>query len=321
MKNFAILLLALMLLAGVATAQHHPMAMPTSTTAHLEVVNDSGSEVLTVRLGPLDLPAHAGHMAVAQPAPMTLEIPFDGWLTAYHPRLVDAGGKVLPSRMLHHVAFWNTGRSDFLCPNKLEHIFGAGGEMNEWPAQPGVGYRVHPGDKISVTSMFHNPTATGYPAVFLEVKVEYKTAAGAQLASVYPAWFDVQACGDSAFDLPAGPSVRTGSFTLNFSGKLLGVGGHLHDFGQGLMLADDSHHQTIADLPATTDKQGHLLSTPIKLFFDRGGYPLAQGQVLTVSAKYENPTGQAIPEGAMGIVVGYFLPDDGGEMAKLKRAP
>ncbi|HXZ28108.1 MAG TPA: hypothetical protein VEG08_08955 [Terriglobales bacterium] len=319
MKNSAILLLVVTLLAGGAAAQHHPMAMPVSTTAHLEVVDDAGSEVLSVRLGPLDLPAHAGHMAVAQPAPMILEIPFEGWLTAYHPRLVDAAGTTLTGRMLHHVAFWNTGRSDFLCPNKLEHIFGAGSEINDWPAQPGVGYRVHPGDKIRITSMFHNPTDTSYPAVYLEVRVEYKTAAEAQLASVYPAWFDVQACGDSAYDLPPGVNVHTGSFTLSFSGKLLGVGGHLHDYGKGLTLADDSSQDTIADLPATTDKHGHLLSTPIKLFFDRGGYPLARGQVLTVSAKYENPTGQAIPEGAMGIVVGYFLPDADAEMAKLKR--
>ena len=320
MKNFPIALLAVTLLAGLAVAQHqHHMAMPVSTTARLEVANDSGAGVLTVHLGPLELPAHSGHMAVAQPKPMLLEIPFDGWIVAYHPRLVDEQGNTLPGRMLHHVAFWNTGRPDFLCPNKLEHIFGAGSEMNDWPAQPGIGYRVRPGDRVSVTSMFHNPTDTSYPAAYLEVKVEYKTVAEAKLASVYPAWFDVQACGDSAYDLVPGLNVHTGSFTLAYSGKLMGVGGHLHDYGKGLTLADEGSKDTIADLPATSDAQGHLLSTPIKLFFDRGGYPLAQGQVVTVSAQYQNPTGQAIPEGAMGIVVGYFLPDDAAQMAKLKR--
>ena len=320
MKNLLTALFAVTLLAGAAAAQHqHPMAMPVSTTAKLEVANDPGAEVLTLRVGPLDLPAHAGHMTVAQPAPMILEIPFNGWIIAYHPRLVDGLGNPLPNRMLHHVAFWNTGRSDFLCPNKLEHIFGAGGEMNDWPAQPGIGYRVRPGDKIRITSMFHNPTDASYSAAYLEVKVEYKTAAEARLASVYPAWFDVQACGESGYDLPAGVNVHTGSFTLAYSGKLLGVGGHLHDYGKGLTLADDSSKEVIADLPPKTDAQGRLLSMPIKLFLDRGGYSLALGQVLTVSAQYENPTGQTIPEGAMGIAVGYFLPDDAAQMAKLKR--
>ncbi|HYX69976.1 MAG TPA: hypothetical protein VE825_12640 [Terriglobales bacterium] len=320
MKNILIALFCVALLASAAAAQHqHHMAMPVSTTAKLEVGNDAGAEVLTLRLGPLDLPAHADHMTVAQPAPMILEIPFDGWIIAYHPRMVDGLGNPLPNRMLHHVAFWNTGRSDFLCPNKLEHIFGAGGEMNDWPAQPGIGYRVRPGDKIRITSMFHNPTDAGYSAAYLEVKVEYKTVAEARLASVYPAWLDVQACGESGYDLPPGVNVHTGSFTLAYSGKLLGVGGHLHDYGKGLTLTDDSSKDVIADLPPKTDAQGRLLSMPIKLFLDRGGYPLALGQVLTVSAQYENPTGQAIPEGAMGIVVGYFLPDDAAQMAKLKR--
>jgi TonB family protein len=269
-----------------------------------------------VRLGRVNLPAKAGHFAVAQPAPLFLEIPFDGWITAYHPQLVDAQGNRLPSRMLHHVAFWNTGRSDFLCPNKEEHIFGAGGEMNDWPALPGVGYRVLKGDRIRITSMFHNPTETGYPEVYMQVVMEYVPKKEGELKSVYPAWFDAGECGNSGYDLPAGASSKTGEFRLNYSGTLLGVGGHLHDYGRRLVLENTSRKETVATLDAKLNPEGHILEMPIAKFAQ--GYALKKGEVMKVTASYENP-GPALPQGAMGIVVGYFLPGEDKDIADLCR--
>ncbi|MFQ5691257.1 MAG: hypothetical protein ACE5HQ_13425, partial [Gemmatimonadota bacterium] len=54
-------------------------------------------------------------------------------------------------------------------------------------------------------------------------------------------------------------------------------------------------------------------------FFMQGGRRLEEGEVLRVTARYQNPTGRAIPAGAMGIAVGYFLPDDGARMAVFAR--
>jgi hypothetical protein len=67
--------------------------------------------------------------------------------------LVDANGNEVPGRVLHHTAFWNENRADFLCPNKEEHIFGAGDEMTNWIQVPGYGYRVQKGDKIRIETM------------------------------------------------------------------------------------------------------------------------------------------------------------------------
>ena len=58
---------------------------------------------------------------------------------------------------------------------------------------------------------------------------------------------------------------------------------------------------------------------PVVLFNDRGGYKLNKGDVLRVSSIYDNPLGKPIPEGAMGIVVGYFLPENDAEVAGLKK--
>ncbi len=292
--------------------------MQPASAAAIEVQNDAAAGVLTIRLGPLNLPANAG-MSVAQPGPQFVTIPFEGWITAYHPNMVDDAGNPLPGRLLHHVAFWNTARSNFLCPEAQEHIFGAGGEMNDWPAIVGFGYRVHPGDRIRITSMFHNPTVTAYPRAWLQVRMQYIPATAGPLKSVYPAWFDVKQCGESSYDLAPGQNVTSGRLVIGYDGLLLGVGGHMHDYARGLVLQNVTRGEQIAALPAKLDAQGHIVSMPVVVFADRGGYPLRKGDVLKVTATYDNPTGHVLPAGAMAIVVGYFIPAHDSDMDALVR--
>ncbi len=319
MRCFLIVLLLACAACVWAQHDHHSM-MRTSSNARLDVQDDPGAQVLTVRVGPLMLAANSNHMDVAQAPEFFLNVPFDGWITAYHPRLVDAAGQPVPSRLLHHVAFYNTERPDFLCPNKQEHIFGAGGEMNDWPALPGFGYRVHRGDRIRISTMFHDPTPASYPQIWLEVKLDYHSLGkGEPLKSVYPAWFDVGECGDSAYDLGPGRTLKMGQFKVDFSGLLLGVGGHMHDYGRQLELFNVTREEEVAALKAQLDPAGRIVSMPVVRFTDRGGYKLNQGDVLRVSSIYESPLDKTIPQGAMGIVVGYFLPENEAAVAALKK--
>jgi hypothetical protein len=303
-----------------AQHEHHDMSQHKMAQVALEVADDKAGQTLTVKLGPLNLPAHSDHASVAQPANQFLVIPFDGWLVAYHPRLADSAGAALPGRMLHHVAFWNVNRPDFLCPNKEEHVFGAGGEMNDWPVVPGFGYRVRQGDRIRISSMFHNPTDTSYPQVFLEVKMEYRLAS-ALVKSIYPAWFDVTQCGDSDYDLKPGHSVTSATFKMDYSGILLGVGGHMHDYGRQMMLESVTRQAPIATLDAKADEKGRLLSMPIANFASQGGIPVGKGEEIKVTATYDNTSGQPRPKGAMGMVVGYFLPANDNQLIQLHREP
>lgn len=330
-------LLVLSMAAPLHAQKRSPMNMPAhesgmhpgptvmhtafSPTARLAVSQDPSSNVLKVRVGPVKLPAHADHMSVAQPRDTYLTIPFDGWLVAYHPKVVDGSGTQVTAKVLHSVAFWNTGRSDFLCPNKEEHIFGASGEMNDWPAIPGVGYRVRSGDRVRISTMFANPGETPFPEVYLDVQMEYRAASAEteSLKSVYPTWFDVEECRDSSYDLEPGKSSTAARFTMKFPGALLGVGGHLHDYGRVLVLEDVTHKSAIANLKPQTDSSGRLVFMPVVSFADSGGYRLEAGQVLKVTAAYDNPTGRYLPEGAMGIAVGYFLPDQDSAFAAFER--
>jgi hypothetical protein len=286
----------------------------------LEQQVDAATHTITLREGPLTLPANTDHMKMPQPPDVFWTIPLDAFLRAYTPRLVDANGNSVPGTVLHHTAFWNTNRSDFLCPNKEEHIFGAGSELTDWMEIPGYAYRVQKGDKIRIETMVHNPTTTAYENVYLEVKIPYADSTAA-VKSVYPTWMDVQSCGNSGYDLHAGKNENTGTVTVKYNGILLGVGGHMHDYAQQITLEDTTRKETVATLKANVDEKGQLLSMPVVTFFDRGGYKFAAGDQLRITASYDNTTGKPLPAGAMGIVVGYFLPADDNAMSALRRKP
>jgi hypothetical protein len=286
---------------------HHNIAKGVA----LDAKTDESSHTITLRIGPMTLPANTSHMKMPQPPDLVWTIPIAGWLLAYHPKLVDASGNSVPGTVLHHVAFWNENRSDFLCPNKEEHIFGAGSELTDWAPIPGFGYRVEKGDQIRIETMVHNPTATSYEKVFLEVAIPYlNDASPAPVKNFYPTWMDVKSCGNSSYDLPPGPSKKVGTVPIKYSGILLGVGGHMHDYGLQLTLEDSGATNPVAVLDAKVDAQGHLLSIPVVTFFQSGGYHFSAGDTLTITSTYNNPIGKLLPAGAMGIVVGYFVPQD-----------
>src|SRR5262250_65302 len=271
---------------------HHSVAQGVKLTPTVDPV----AHVITLTPGPLTLPANTSHMKMPQPPDVFWTVPIDGWLLGYTPRLIDSHGNTVPGTVLHHTAFWNTNRSDFLCPNKEEHIFGAGGELTNWMEVPGYGYRVHKGDRIRIETMVHNPTATAYDAVYLEVKIPYAEAAptggtAPTIKDFYPAWMDAESCGNSGYDLPAGKTEKVGIVTVKYSGVLLGVGGHMHDYAKQIVLQDATRSETVATLDAKVDDQGHLISMPTVTFFDRGGYGFSAGDQLKIIATYDNATG------------------------------
>ena len=291
-----------------------------ASNAKITAQNDPRQHILTIRVGPVSLPGSPGHMTMLEAPNLHFSIPFDGWLTGYRPQMVDGSGKPLPGRLLHHAAFYDLSRTNMLCPAKPDHIFGAGGEMNDWPVQPGFGYSVRKGDRILVSTMYRNDLGKEYSNVYLQVKVNYQLAGdGTALKGVYPVWFDVKECGESSYDLKPGRNVNSGEFRMRYQGLLLGVGGHLHDFGSELILSGATQNNPIAVLHPKLAPTGKIISMPIVSFANRGGYPIERGELIKVTAIYNNPEGHALKDGAMGIMVGYFLPSTPAEMAGLQR--
>jgi len=107
---------------------------------------------------------------------------------------------------------------------------------------------------------------------------------------------------------------------VKYDGILLGVGGHMHDYAKQIVLEDATKKKSIATLQAKTDDKGLLLSMPVITFYSTGGEPLAAGDQLKITANYDNPTGKLLRAGAMGIVVGYFVPANDSALAPLRHA-
>src|SRR5690606_7842311 len=94
-------------------------------------------------------------------------------------------------------------------------------------------------------------------------------------------------------------------------GRLLGVGGHLHKYGVALRLEDVTTGELLWEATPILDDAGEVVGMPIKRFFWTLGVPLYPDHVYRLTAVYDNPTGEMIPEGAMGTLGGAFIPARG----------
>ena len=73
-----------------------------------------------------------------------------------------------------------------------------------------------------------------------------------------PIYMDVNLTvgGSNTFDVPPGKSEKAHEFTLPVGGRLLGVGGHLHDYGVRVRLEDAETGKVLTVVEATRDSAG-----------------------------------------------------------------
>ena len=169
--------------------------------------------------------------------------------------------------------------------------------------------------------MLTNPTEEPVSDAYVALEIHYRRSAEARLKTVYPVWFMVTHCGPTMYDLQPGRDVKASELTIPYAGRLLAVGGHIHDYGREVRLENVTRNENIATLKTVLDADGRFVSLPTIIFPPRGAYRFKIGDVVKVTAVYDNPTGQKLPKAAMGVAVGYFLPDNGQAIAKLKLEP
>lgn len=304
-------LLSLLLFQSSATpvraeGPHDHRVGSAAEATSLKVEDDPGARVLTVRLGPISIQPRSEHLMLP---PQQFTIPFTGWITGFSTRLLDEAGKPLDGSLLHHLDFFNPARSNFLCPGSHELIFAAGSELQDWVAPAGIGYPAVKGHPIRVKTMVHNPSETPVPRAYLVVRVNYRLREDRPgLTSIYPAWFFVGHCGDTLYDLQPGKNTFSSQFTIAHPGRLLMVGGHLHGYGRLLSLRNVTRGETVVTLTTAGDRPEKNRSVPVVSLAERDGYQLNRGDVVEVEVEYDNPTHSFLPDQAMGIVFGAFLP-------------
>jgi hypothetical protein len=128
-----------------------------------------------------------------------------------------------------------------------------------------------------------------------------------------PIYMDVNLTvgGSNTFDVPPGRSTKAYEFTLPVSGRLLGVGGHMHDYGRWVRLEDAATGKVLTQVVAEREPDGKLVKMSRRLFGVSGeGLKLKAGHRYRVVGEYDNPTGRMRVKGAMAHMVGLFVPDN-----------
>lgn len=298
------------LLGGLACAA--PAAL-LAQDPPLRIVNDAARRELVIELGPFDIAANADHHAVLQPTTRGVRIPIDGWIHGFRIEILDRVGRPVPQQILHHINVIASERRELFSQIMLR-VAAAGQETGPAVLPRLLGMKVRQGEEFLVSTMLHNPTPKSYFGATIRVRMPYTPATTwLRPLTVYPFYLDVMPpAGEThAYDLPPGRSERSWEARPAVAGRILGVGGHLHKYGVALRLEDLTAGKVIWEAAPVVDEAGEVIGMPIKKFFWRLGVPVRPDHVYRLTAVYENPTGQVIPDGAMGALGGVILPARG----------
>jgi hypothetical protein len=266
------------------------------------------NEAMVLELGPIVLPAKATHDDVRQPPPLTVALPVDGWLSGFGIEVVDTLGRRVPQVVVHHVNVIAPTRRELFSDIMLR-VAAAGAETAPVSVPAILGYRVRPGDSLLVSAMLHNPTPRAYVAT-LRIRFPFKSVASYIGAlDLYPFYLDVMPpAGSHSFDLPPGRSERFWEGKPAVSGRILGLGGHMHAYGTLLRFEDRTARKIIWEARPVVDSAGNVVAIPDVLWLWRFGLPMYADHVYRLTAVYDNPTGAAILDGGMGALGGAIVP-------------
>jgi hypothetical protein len=280
---------------------------------------DAAKHEIVFRLGPFPLPAspsgaeHVGmhHHGLEMPV-FRFILPAGGWIRGFRVALFDQQGHAVPRRILHHVNLLHLGRRQLSEPI-LERTLAAGQETADVLLPKSVGVRLEAGTEMALLTAWANETGEDLSSVILELALPYlPDNTFPRPLEVRPVAFDVgfRPGLSDGFDLDTGRTVHRREFVVPLDGRLLAVGGHLHDYAESLELVEAATGKLIVSLAPTLDTNGRISQVSRKLFGISGaGRRLKAGRYVVV-AVYNNRTGSRIENGGMAVLGAIFAPDD-----------
>jgi hypothetical protein len=254
--------------------------------------------------------AHAAHAPVFPPIDEVL-IPRDGYLHGFSYRVLDGEGRELPTAVLHHLNLILPDSRELFLPISLR-LLAMGRETGAQSMDPlEIGVPVRGGQRVTVAAMLHNPTGQAHTGVSVEVRLEYVRADQRPRLLAYPFQMDIGfPAGDKDVDLPPGRSVFAWEGSPAIAGRIMAIGGHLHDYAVQIELVDVTTGQRLWQGLPTHDRTGTLTGVTVEGFDEEDAIVLDPAHTYRVVATYRNPTQQTLYAGGMGVVGGVFLPDD-----------
>ncbi len=311
----AVLLCSLLALPAGGAAQSTPATAPPSDL--LRVAVDSGRKEVVLIAGPFDIPGgggeHAHHTHEMEYPVLGFDWPTDGWLRGFRLEVTDGDGNPLDRRLIHHLNVVNYGRRQLFYP-AIERTLAVGQETEDIVLPATIGVPISAGTPMGLIVAWHNENPE--PVVDVRVKLTIVWMPTNQMprpVDVLPVYADViYPIGRNAnFDLPPGASTFSAELAMPVSGRIIGAGGHAHDYGRAITFSEVSpRERDVLRLAMSLDEAGRLLEIERKLpgLWGRGTR-LTAGRTYRLAGSYENPTGKTIPAGAMVHLALMFAPD------------
>jgi hypothetical protein len=319
MSLFSSLLLAAVLApTGNADSVRAPARSPSPTVT---ITVDSARHEITITAGPFDLKnmppmeehAMMDHGAAHDTPVQRFQWPVEGWFRGFRIELSGAGGTPVPRHVMHHMIMVNFDRRQLLY-SAAERLLGAGTETDDAVVPKTIGVPLAPGMNLGLYVAWHNDTGKDLEGVHLKLTMLWTPKnQNPQPANAMPIYMDVNLTvgGSNTYDVPPGKSTKAYEFQLPIGGHLLGVGGHMHDYGVGVRLEDMESGKVLTRVAAKRQPDGKLLGMQRRLFGVSGaGLKLKANHRYRVVGEYDNPTGETLVKGAMAHMVGLFVPDD-----------
>jgi hypothetical protein len=333
MKAYATTVIALLVLIVASSSLPSSPAAPRVFTQPPEInalpeaktTLFRGSNEIAFDLPAVDLPANLTHegmhqhneMEAVNPGypPVTKAImPRSGAIYAFRVEMLDSAGNQLPSQLLHHLNFIDPFRRELFLPISRRLI--AAGKETGSQKLPWLlfGVPIQEGQVLVLSAMLHNPTGTAYRQVRTRLVLSYTPSSRPwPFFDVFPWQLDVLfPVGDKSFDLPPGRSSKSYEARPALDGKIVAVGGHVHEHATRISLTDVTTGAVLWEAAPETDAKGQVTSVPVGRLYSFGsvGAAVRADHVYRVTVEYTNPTDSLLPEGGMGVIGGLFSPDE-----------
>jgi len=308
-------------LVGTVPA-HNPLTVRVDPRHH-EVILTFGP-VDVPRQQPSGQPHHHGGEAAGHDVPlMSFDWPVDCWANGFRLTIVDRLGGKLSNRLVHHLNVIHLGRRQLVEP-VFERTFAIGQETGKVVLPPSIGVRLERGSPLAVHLAWENMSDADLEDVTLELAIHYLPANTVPAPrEIHPVPLDVAFTpgGSNSFDLPPGASVFGREFRFPISGRVLGLGAHLHDYARSIRLEDVESGKVLGILHTRADSTGRVQGIERIIYGAYGeGLRIRKERTYRVVAEYDNPTGQVIPLGGMAIMGAIFMPDNPREWPALDRS-
>jgi hypothetical protein len=303
-----------------------PFACAASLSAQTVTTRvDSARHEVVIEAGPFAIPAEDPEMLMEMKMSnqamhhdeevqvFRFDWPVDGLGRGLRVELRDSAGAPLPFSLLHHLIGINFDRRQFAY-SATERLFGVGREAQQASLPGTLAVPLDPGQRLGFYVVWHNETGHDVSGATLRIVINWVSRKVARnFTAVMPIYLDVNNVvgGGNTFDVPPGKSSKAFEFEAPVSGQLIGVGGHLHDYGAGLHLDDAETGKVLIWLAGKRDADGKILGVAQKVFLFRP-VRLRGGHRYRVVAEYDSPLQKTIADGAMGNMDGVFAPDSPG---------